>query len=226
MAARAGARCPVPGAPTISTHTHTQCHVFPTGNAGSTFKPNLTPGHFMAHPRELPHSLLSTSLHFSLPTFSTPSLPAHPSPQVLLDAGPRLGTCLDAANASFLCDKAARMFVPRLHEALFRLRRVSGVLEGRGWRGAAGAASRVCAGGTGRGPKGWYVATYRTGHLSLMSFFKLTQRTGGHARVVRLATYTSHYVIHMCAHAHAGLVPLSLATNTYTYTRLPPAFTS
>eukprot|EP00198_Chlamydomonas_reinhardtii_P007003 XP_001696339.1 subunit of GARP complex [Chlamydomonas reinhardtii] len=45
--------------------------------------------------------------------------------KVLLDAGPRLGTCLDAANASFLCDKAARMFVPRLHEALFRLRRIS-----------------------------------------------------------------------------------------------------
>ncbi|KAG2492670.1 hypothetical protein HYH03_009085 [Edaphochlamys debaryana] len=45
--------------------------------------------------------------------------------KVLLDAAPRLGQGLDAANMGFLCDKAARGFIPRLHEALFRLRRLS-----------------------------------------------------------------------------------------------------
>ncbi|GFR43120.1 hypothetical protein Agub_g4124 [Astrephomene gubernaculifera] len=44
--------------------------------------------------------------------------------KVLLDCGPRLGAALDAANLCFFCDKMARMFVPRLHDALFRLRRV------------------------------------------------------------------------------------------------------
>jgi hypothetical protein len=57
------------------------------------------------------------------PSFA-PSPP--PPPQVLADAGPRLGAGLDPANAAFFCDKAARAFVPRLHETLFRLRRVSG----------------------------------------------------------------------------------------------------
>nr|BCL66276.1 hypothetical protein [Volvox reticuliferus] len=45
--------------------------------------------------------------------------------KVLLDCAPGVGAGLDAANLSFLCDKMARMFVPRLHEAIFRLRRVA-----------------------------------------------------------------------------------------------------
>ncbi|GLI62858.1 hypothetical protein VaNZ11_005587 [Volvox africanus] len=45
--------------------------------------------------------------------------------KVLLDCAPRVGAGLDAANLSFLCDKIVRMFVPRLHEAIFRLRRVA-----------------------------------------------------------------------------------------------------
>nr|ADI46827.1 VPS53Df [Volvox carteri f. nagariensis] len=45
--------------------------------------------------------------------------------KVLLDCAPRLGAGLEAANLSSLCDKVARMFVPRLREAIFRLRRVA-----------------------------------------------------------------------------------------------------
>nr|ADI46897.1 VPS53Af [Volvox carteri f. nagariensis] len=45
--------------------------------------------------------------------------------QVLLDCAPPLGAGLEAANLSFMCDKVARMFVPRLREAIFRLRRVA-----------------------------------------------------------------------------------------------------
>nr|BCL66141.1 hypothetical protein [Volvox africanus] len=45
--------------------------------------------------------------------------------KVLLDCAPRVGAGLDAANLSFLCDKVVRVFVPRLHEAIFRLRRVA-----------------------------------------------------------------------------------------------------
>nr|ADI46829.1 VPS53Bf [Volvox carteri f. nagariensis] len=44
---------------------------------------------------------------------------------VLLDCAPPLGAGLEAANLSFMCDKVARMFVPRLREAIFRLRRVA-----------------------------------------------------------------------------------------------------
>nr|ADI46828.1 VPS53Cf [Volvox carteri f. nagariensis] len=43
---------------------------------------------------------------------------------VLLDCAFRLGSCLEAANLSFLCDKVPQMFIPRLHESIFRLRRV------------------------------------------------------------------------------------------------------
>jgi hypothetical protein len=39
---------------------------------------------------------------------------------VLLDCAPRLGLELDKTSLSFLCDKMARMFVPRLYEAVYR----------------------------------------------------------------------------------------------------------
>jgi hypothetical protein len=40
--------------------------------------------------------------------------------KVLLDCAPRLGLELDRTNFSFLCDKMARMFVPRFHDYVFR----------------------------------------------------------------------------------------------------------
>ncbi|KXZ52139.1 vps53 [Gonium pectorale] len=46
--------------------------------------------------------------------------------KILLDSGPRLGAGLDSVTLSFLCDKTARLFVPRLHETLFRLRKPLG----------------------------------------------------------------------------------------------------
>ncbi|KAG1671687.1 hypothetical protein FOA52_007478 [Chlamydomonas sp. UWO 241] len=45
--------------------------------------------------------------------------------QVLLDSAHRLGNELDATSFSFLCDKMARVFVPRLSEHILRLRRIS-----------------------------------------------------------------------------------------------------
>jgi hypothetical protein len=40
--------------------------------------------------------------------------------KVLLDCAPRLGLELDRTNFSFLCDKMARMFVPRFHDYVYR----------------------------------------------------------------------------------------------------------
>ncbi|MEW5319490.1 MAG: hypothetical protein WDW38_010638 [Sanguina aurantia] len=45
--------------------------------------------------------------------------------KVLLDCAPRIGEGLDRVNFSFFCDKMARSFVPRLHEAVLRLKRIS-----------------------------------------------------------------------------------------------------
>jgi hypothetical protein len=52
------------------------------------------------------------------PPLRPPARP--PRPQVLLDCAPRLGLELDRTSFSFLCDKMARLFVPRLYDALYR----------------------------------------------------------------------------------------------------------
>eukprot|EP00798_Chlamydomonas_sp_ICE-L_P005789 gene5789-2585_t len=43
----------------------------------------------------------------------------------LLDCAPRLGDLLDPTSFSFLCDKMARMFVPRFTEHVYRIRKIS-----------------------------------------------------------------------------------------------------
>ncbi|MEW5303964.1 MAG: hypothetical protein WDW36_006607 [Sanguina aurantia] len=45
--------------------------------------------------------------------------------KVLLECAPRIGEGLDRVNFSFFCDKLARSFVPRLHEGVLRLKRIS-----------------------------------------------------------------------------------------------------
>mmetsp|Transcript_28777 Transcript_28777/g.63416 ORF Transcript_28777/g.63416 Transcript_28777/m.63416 type:complete len:903 (+) Transcript_28777:134-2842(+) len=45
--------------------------------------------------------------------------------KVLLDSAPRLGAELSETSFSFLCDKMARMFVPRFQEHVYRLKKIS-----------------------------------------------------------------------------------------------------
>jgi len=43
--------------------------------------------------------------------------------QVLLEAAPALGAALEETHVGFLCDKMARMFVPRFLDCLYHLRK-------------------------------------------------------------------------------------------------------